>query len=244
MSTGVYCHSDFGGENMSFRDAWYPLLGSEARATADSLLERLQSERERGERICPTQENVMRALDMVAPDDVKVVILGQDPYHTPEVASGLAFSVDAGVKLPPSMRNIRKELVSDIGGEEPVTGDLTPWARQGVLLLNTVLSVYEGRPYSHGKWGWQTVTKDILRVCTQAPQPVVFLLWGGYAHKFAEGILEKADEKKLVYKTSHPSPLGARKGNAQIPAFLGSRPFSLTNEFLALHGSDPIDWRL
>ena len=187
-------------------------------------------------------------LELTPPEAVRCVILGQDPYPTPGVANGLAFSASPGQKIPPSLRNIFKELAADLGCPLPSGPDLTPWAERGVLLLNTTLTVRAGEAQSHAKWGWQTVTGEILRVCAQLPQPLVFLLWGQHALKAAETAIRaetlSSSGNKRVLRSSHPSPLGANKGSAEIPAFLGSRPFSRVNALLSAMGAEEIEWSL
>ena len=225
-------------------EAWAKLLPEEIVEQANILAERAREEERRGIHICPPSGNIFRALDLTPPETVKAVILGQDPYHTPGVATGLAFSIDPARKLVPSIRNIFKELVADIGCEMPQSGDLTEWAKRGILLLNTVLTVEEGKPTSHYSWGWQAVTQAILRACSQLPQPVAFLLWGAKAQAAASEVCSAMAPNKAVFCSSHPSPLGARKGSAAVPAFLGSRPFSRVNEFLREYRAEPVDWRL
>ena len=173
-----------------------------------------------------------------------MVIVGQDPYHGPGQANGLAFSVAPGVAVPPSLRNIFRELHEDIGCAVPKSGDLSAWAERGVLLLNTALTVEQGRPASHAKWGWDSFVLDVCRVCLELPQPIVFLLWGGYARAFTAGLQISQHPGKASVCSSHPSPLGAAKGNEAVSAFLGSRPFSKANAFLASMGSEPVDWDL
>lgn len=199
------------------------------------------SRRAAAETVLPPPRQIFRALDLTPPENVRCVILGQDPYHTPGVANGLAFSANAGCKVPPSLRNIFKELSADIGCPAPTSPDLTPWAEQGVLLLNTILTVRPGAAGSHAGWGWQSVTADLLRVCAELPQPVMFLLWGRHAQKAG---LRPPSETKQYLCSSHPSPLGASKASATVPAFLGSRPFSRTNAFLRASGVAEIAWRL
>ncbi len=225
--------------------AWDPWLEPALLVRARELLARTQGEREAGRSICPPQDKIFRALELTPPEQVRVVILGQDPYHTAGTANGLAFSVSPGARIPPSLRNIFLELRTDLGCSAPSSGDLTPWARQGVLLLNTILTVEEGKAASHRRWGWQEVVAGILKVCAcRLPQPVVFLLWGGYARGFAADLhLEERADRACIC-SSHPSPLGARKGSEEIPAFLGSRPFSRTNRALTEMGSRPVDWSL
>ena len=235
--------------NNAIPQAWAELMNPSALQTASELWERA-AERRDAETIFPPQTQIFRALELTPPDAVRCVIVGQDPYHTPGVANGLAFSANPGCKIPPSLRNIFKELASDIGCPTPTSPDLTPWASQGVLLLNTSLTVRAGAAGSHANWGWQSVTEEILRVCyAELPQGVAFLLWGRHAQAAAQkaGIAlsdAEASPRKRALCSSHPSPLGASKGNAEIPAFLGSRPFSKTNAFLKSMGASEIEWRL
>lgn len=170
--------------------------------------------------------------------------ISQDPYHQPGQANGLAFSVAPGVKFPPSLRNIFKELHADLNVPIPRSGDLTAWAERGVLLLNTSLTVEEGRPNSHAKWGWQEFVRSVLKICTELPQPVVFLLWGGNARAFVADLQINSCDNKIALCSSHPSPLGATKGSDAAPAFLGSRPFSQANYYLQSMGAEPINWEL
>ena len=172
------------------------------------------------------------------PERVRAVILGQDPYHGPGQAHGLAFSVPYGVPPPPSLRNIFTELTDDLGLERPRSGDLTPWARQGVLLLNSALSVEEGRAGSHAGPGWDAVTDAAIRAVAAGSRPVAFVLWGRHAQAKAGRIAELRDPRHLMIESAHPSPLSARRG------FFGSRPFSRVNAFLAASGQAPIDWSL
>ena len=179
----------------------------------------------------PGPARVFAALDAVAPSQVRVVILGQDPYPTPGHANGLAFSVNEGVPLPRSLSNIFAELAADTGARLS-SGDLTPWARQGVLLLNTALSVTPGAAGAHARWGWQRLAREAIAEA-QAHRPLAFILWGGHALRAAEGLPRPQD---LVIHSAHPSPLSARRG------FFGSRPFSRVNAWLADRGEPPIDW--
>ena len=223
---------------------WNDYLSDIQKKQAKALAERAQSERDAGKTIYPPQDSIFRALELVAPEDVKVVIVGQDPYHNEGEANGLAFSVGKGVRIPPSLRNIFQELHDDIGCPIPQNGDLTPWAEQGVLLLNTVLTVEAGKPGSHSQWQWQSFVSSILYTCAKMPQPIVFILWGGYARSFAAGIpLSQLPNKACIW-SSHPSPFSARSGNEVVPAFIGSRPFSQANRLLASMGAQTIDWSL
>lgn len=185
--------------------------------------------------VYPPQEREFYAFDMTPPQTVRVVILGQDPYHEPNQAMGLSFSVEKGTVYPPSLRNIYRELSDDVGATA-AHGDLTDWAKQGVLLLNTVLTVEKGKANSHAEWGWQQFTDAVICATNRLPQPIVFVLWGAQAQKKAA--LLKTDAPRLILKAPHPSPLSSYRG------FFGSKPFSQTNEFLSAHGCKAIDWSI
>lgn len=186
--------------------------------------------------VYPAAEDIFNALRYTSFEDTKVVIIGQDPYHGFGQAHGLCFSVKSGVKHPPSLKNIFKELETDIEGfKTPISGELTAWAKQGVLLLNTVLTVREGNPNSHKGLGWEKVTDRIISELNRKQTPVVFLLWGNNAITKAR-IIDNPLHKKFT--TVHPSPLSAYGG------FFGCRHFSRTNEFLSQSGLTPIDWKL
>ncbi|MES2158636.1 MAG: uracil-DNA glycosylase [Pseudomonadota bacterium] len=195
----------------------------------------LESEKAAGKRIFPKGSEYFRALDLTPLDQVKVVILGQDPYHGEGQAHGLCFSVQPGVRTPPSLVNIYKELESDLGLPRPRHGFLEHWARQGVLLLNSVLTVEMSRAASHQGKGWEIFTDAIIRTVAQQDQPVVFLLWGAYAQRKAAFVDQ---DRHLVLKAAHPSPLSAHNG------FHGCRHFSQANAFLEAHGRGAIDWSL
>lgn len=180
----------------------------------------------------------LRALRGLSPEQVKVVILGQDPYHGPGEAQGLAFSVPDGVKIPPSLRNIRRELVDDLGGSPPASGDLSPWIAAGVLLLNTSLTVERDEPASHAKAGWAAFTDAVIGAVADDPAPKVFLLWGAHAQRKAERI-RLSGHTHAVFESNHPSPLSATR--APVP-FLGSRPFSRANAWLQAAGRGPVEW--
>ena len=184
--------------------------------------------------VYPPREKLLEALRLTPPEKVKCVILGQDPYHEPGQAHGLSFSVPEGAALPPSLRNIYKELAADLNVEPPVSGDLTHWAEQGVLLLNTTLTVYEGEAGSHRRFGWQHFTDAVISAAAALPQSIVFILWGADAGKKAA--LIGGEERHLVLLSAHPSPLSAYRG------FFGSRPFSRCNEFLLSRGGEPVRW--
>ncbi|MGF9698863.1 MULTISPECIES: uracil-DNA glycosylase [Paenibacillus] len=185
--------------------------------------------------VYPSKENLFSALKLTPYHQVKAVILGQDPYHGVGQAHGLSFSVMPGVRIPPSLLNIYKELHADLGLPIPKHGYLVHWAEQGVLLLNNVLTVREGQPNSHQGLGWQTFTDAVIRALNERSEPMVFMLWGSHAQK--KGAFINRD-KHLVLESTHPSPLAAHRG------FLGSRPFSKANDFLTSKGIQPIDWTI
>jgi uracil-DNA glycosylase len=216
-----------------------PLAGEFAQAYMQALKDFLVAEKAAGKQIYPKGGEYFRALDLTPLDKVRVVILGQDPYHGPGQAHGLCFSVRPGVPTPPSLVNIYKEMRSDLGIEPARHGFLEHWARQGVLLLNSVLTVETGRAASHRERGWEKFTDAVIRLVAARPDPVVFILWGSYAQKKAAFVEDVArGGRHLMLKAPHPSPLSAHAG------FFGSKPFSRTNAFLAGNGSPPIDWRL
>ena len=187
--------------------------------------------------VYPPRPDLFTALTLTPPGRVKCVIVGQDPYHQPGQAHGLAFSVLPGTKIPPSLRNIGKELLSDVGAVLPEHGTLTPWAEEGVLLLNNVLTVYDSSPNSHKKWGWNVFTTRLLQRLEQEPRPIAFVLWGREAQSKGELVdPERSVYPRLVLRSNHPSPLSASRG------FFGSRPFSHVNRFLEEHGAPPIRW--
>lgn len=185
--------------------------------------------------VYPPREQLFSAFHLTCPENTRVVILGQDPYHEPGQAHGLAFSVREGVKLPPSLVNIYKERESDLGVPMTKSGDLTHWAQQGVLLLNTVLTVEHGKANSHKDFGWQEFTDAAVAAVAQLPKPVAFILWGAQAQKKA-AVAAAAQYPRLVLQSPHPSPLSSYRG------FFGSKPFSKINDFLIKHGEKPIVW--
>ena len=216
---------------------WQDALGPQKEAEYFTrLMARVESEREAGKVIYPPQQDVFNALKYTPLESVKVVILGQDPYHGPDQAHGLCFSVLSGVKTPPSLVNIYKELAADIDGFViPKQGTLTSWAEQGVLLLNTVLTVEQGKAHSHAKWGWETFTDAVIDAVNRHQQGVVFLLWGSHAQKKGMHI---DTSKHHVLSAPHPSPLSAHRG------FLGCKHFSQTNQLLSSQNKSPINWQL
>lgn len=185
--------------------------------------------------IYPKQNEVFNAFRYTDFDNLKVVILGQDPYHGPNQAEGLSFSVSNQVLKPPSLKNIFKELESDLGIPYPEANSLKPWANQGVLLLNAVLTVEEHKPTSHKDMGWEQFTDDVIKIINQKKEPVVFILWGAYARNKKALI---TNPNHYIIESAHPSPFSARNG------FFGSKPFSKTNEFLKSKGLKEIDWKV
>ena len=185
-------------------------------------------------RVFPEEKNVFNALELTPFESVKVVILGQDPYHGFGQAHGLSFSVQKGTPLPPSLKNIYKELQEDIGGEFPTEGDLSHWAKQGVLLLNTVLTVEEGNANSHKGMGWERLTNRLIESLNELNHPVIFILWGKPAQDKEKLI---TNPSHVILKAPHPSPLSAYRG------FFGSKPFSKVNEMLIQQEQTPIRWK-
>ena len=182
--------------------------------------------------VYPEYKNIFNALRLTDYDEVKVVILGQDPYHGPKEAHGLSFSVQKGVKRPPSLDNIFKELKSDLGIER-TNNDLTDWAKEGVFLLNSIMTVIKDTPLSHKDKGWEIFTDDIIKILNKREKPIVFILWGSFARSKKQLITNK---NHYIIEAPHPSPLSAYRG------FFGSKPFSKTNNFLVSHGIPPIKW--
>ena len=224
------------GDEIRLNPSWLEPLRNEFEQPYMADLKRfLMNERERGKRIFPKGKDWFRALDLTPLDKVRVVILGQDPYHGKGQAHGLCFSVQAGVRPPPSLLNIYKELETDLGIIRPTHGFLEHWASQGVLLLNSVLTVQMGQAASHRDRGWERFTDRIIREVNAKNEPVVFMLWGSYAQKKAAFV---DTSLHLVLKAAHPSPLSAHSG------FFGCQHFSKANAFLESRGMEPIDWAL
>lgn len=216
--------------------SWHQLLQDELNSDYfNELAKFIDSEISSGQIIFPQVQDIFSALNLTPLDNVKVVILGQDPYHGDGQAHGLAFSVNRDIKIPPSLVNIYKELNSDLNLEIPRHGCLESWAKEGVLLLNNVLTVQKGKAGSHHKKGWEKLTDKIIEIINEKKENVVFILWGSPAQKKAS----KVDTKKHFVLTSvHPSPLSSYRG------FFGSRPFSKTNEFLIQKSLKPINWNV
>jgi uracil-DNA glycosylase len=220
----------------SWRAALSPVLAS---AKSRALGGFLTAEEAAGKAIYPPRGSRLAALALTPLDAVKVVILGQDPYHGPGQAHGLSFSVQDGIKVPPSLNNIYKEIATDLGLPVPAHGNLTGWARQGVLLLNTVLTVEDGKPASHQGKGWEEITDAVVGAVAAAAEPCVFMLWGNHARKKAAKVAGLSGKSHhLTLTAPHPSPLAAYAG------WFGSRHFSQANAFLESHGRGAVDWRL
>ncbi len=214
---------------------WQPLLNHEYQQPYFQTLRLFIHHEYRTKVIFPPAKQLFRCLELTPFSEVKVVLLGQDPYYRLGQAEGLCFSVPRGVPVPKSLQNIYRELQDDLGVTPPSHGHLSAWARQGVLLLNTVLTVEEGRPLSHKDHGWEIFTEHLIRALNADGRPKVFVLWGAEAGRKAEWITHP---HHLVLRAPHPSPLAAHRG------FFGSRPFSRINQFLQANGRDPIDWSL
>ena len=213
---------------------WNEILAEEMQKDYYQELQAFVQKRRAEVRVFPEEKNVFNALELTPFESVKVVILGQDPYHGFGQAHGLSFSVQKGIPLPPSLRNIYKELQEDIGGDFPTEGDLTHWAKQGVLLLNTVLTVEEGNANSHKGKGWETLTNRFIEALNELKHPVIFILWGKPAQDKEKLI---TNPNHVLLKAPHPSPLSAYRG------FFGSKPFSRVNDILMQQGQSPIRWK-
>lgn len=216
-------------------NSWRKVLSDQFEQPYFFTLTKFLEEEYQTQTIFPPQNEIFTALNLTPYDQVKVVILGQDPYHGGGQAQGLAFSVKNGVKIPPSLRNIYKEMETDVDIKPASHGNLMSWAHQGVLLLNTVLTVREGVAYSHRGQGWEQFTDEIIRKLNQREQPIVFILWGKPAQEKSKMI---DLQRHAIISAPHPSPLSARRG------FFGSQPFSKTNQILKNWGEQPIDWEL
>lgn len=220
---------------MAEKLTWHDVLAEEKeKPYFIETLKQVADERAAGVTVYPPQKDVFNAFRLTELGDVNVVILGQDPYHGPNQAHGLAFSVLPGVQVPPSLQNIYKELMQDIPGfRKPDHGFLESWAKQGVMLLNTVLTVEAGKAHSHARFGWETFTDNVIAAINQHCERVIFLLWGSHAQKKGSIIDRK---RHHVLQAPHPSPLSAHRG------FFGSKHFSTTNELLSAAGKKPVDW--
>lgn len=212
---------------------WYELLKDEFEKPYFKELQAFLTEEYNARTIYPKAENIFNALNYCKYEDINVVIIGQDPYHQPGQAHGLCFSVEEGTDLPPSLVNIFKEIKSDVG-VQPESGNLSRWARQGVLLLNTVLTVRRDQPNSHKGKGWENFTRRVIELVNEKKEPVIFVLWGANAKAF-EPLIDAS--KHYVLKAAHPSPLSAYNG------FFGCKHFSKINEILVKNGKKPINWQ-
>lgn len=222
--------------NVNIEASWKEVLKEEFKKPYfTNIVQHLKAEKQLKKIIYPAGPHIFNAFNTTPFPNVKVLILGQDPYHGPGQAHGLCFSVQKGVKPPPSLVNIFKELKADLGIDKPENGDLTHWAQQGVFLMNAFLTVRAGEPMSHSKIGWAQFTDTVIEKLATEKEHIVFMLWGRFAAE-KEKLIPKA--KHLILKAAHPSPLSASTG------FFGCRHFSKTNEYLASHGIDPIDWKL
>lgn len=219
----------------TIHNSWQEILADEFQKPYYQELRQFLKNEYQTQQIHPDMYHIFEALEKTAYEEVKVVILGQDPYHGPNQAHGLSFSVQPGIKVPPSLKNIYKELEADLGISPVSHGYLTSWAEQGVLLLNTVLTVRESQAYSHRGKGWEKLTDEIIQKLNQREKPIVFILWG----KPAQQKISMIDTNKhLIISSVHPSPLSAHRG------FFGSKPFSQTNQALLQMGETPINWQL
>jgi uracil-DNA glycosylase len=220
--------------DVKIEQSWKDVLSDEfEKEYFKKLTDFVRGEYKSGKIIYPKPQNIFNAFNLCPLSNVKVVIIGQDPYHEPGQAHGLCFSVENGIDLPPSLINIYKEIESDIGHKSKTNGDLSDWARQGVLLLNSTLTVQAHLAASHSGKGWETFTDSVIRAVSEHRKNVVYLLWGSFAQKKADFV---NPEQNLILKSAHPSPLSAYRG------FFGNHHFSKTNEYLIAHGETPIDW--
>ncbi len=220
--------------DVKIEQSWKNILSDEfEKDYFKNLTDFVRGEYLSGKTIYPKPQNIFNAFNLCPLPDVKVVIIGQDPYHEPGQAHGLCFSVENGIDLPPSLQNIYKEIESDIGHKSITNGDLSAWARQGVLLLNSTLTVRAHVAASHSGHGWETFTDAVIRALANNRKNIVYMLWGSFAQKKAEFV---DAQNNLILKSAHPSPLSAYRG------FFGNHHFSLANEYLVKNGKTPIDW--
>jgi len=215
---------------------WYEKLQEVFNSDKYKLLEKWLNQEYSSKTIYPKPENVFNAINLVKFEDVKIVIIGQDPYHNPNQAHGLSFSVEKDVQIPPSLQNIYKELQSDLNCFIPNNGNLTKWAKQGVLMLNSVLTVEKNKPNSHKGKGWELVTSKIVSLLNEREKPVIFMLWGSNAKQIGKDINRS---KHFVLTAVHPSPMSANQGG-----WFGCKHFSKANEILSTLNIDPIDWQI
>ena len=222
------------GENIKLEPSWKEkLLPEFSKPYMQDLKNFLLNQKNLGKKIYPKNSEIFKAFELTPFDQVKIIIIGQDPYHQPNQAHGLCFSVNHGIDVPPSLQNIYKELEQDLAIKIPTHGSLESWARQGVLLLNSVLTVEDSKAAAHQGQGWEIFTDKVIEILNQEKSHLVFILWGAYAQK--KGALINK-EKHLIIKSVHPSPLSAYRG------FFGSRPFSRANHYLKYHGILEVNW--
>ena len=220
--------------DVKIEESWKNALASEfAKDYFKSLTDFVRNEYMSGKTVYPEPKNIFNAFNLCPLNNVKVVIIGQDPYHEPGQAHGLCFSVQQGIELPPSLVNIYKEIEQDIGHKSITNGDLSDWAKQGVLLLNSTLTVLAHVAASHSGHGWETFTDAVIKAVNENRKNVVYMLWGSFAQKKADFVNE---QDNLILKSAHPSPLSAYRG------FFGNHHFSRANEYLQQHGEKPINW--
>ena len=219
----------------SVTNDWLPVVEEETKKEYYKKLYTFLKDEYSHHIIYPKSDDIFNALDLTPLSRVKVVILGQDPYHEPGQAEGLSFSVPKGERIPPSLQNIYKELQAELGLNIPETGSLRKWARQGVLLLNTLLTVRAHEAFSHKGRGWEYFTDALIRAVNKEDRPIVYLLWGKAARDKKEML---SNPKHLILESAHPSPLSAHRG------FMGNGHFKRANEFLTAHGAEPIDWQI
>lgn len=234
-SSGLTTSGHLAFDEMATRTDWNPILRAEFDAPYWQELQQFVAAERAAHTVYPPHEDVFRALHLTPYADTKVFILGQDPYHGPGQANGLAFSVHDDMQIPPSLQNIHKELESDLGHARPTHGNLENWARRGVLLLNATLTVRARQAASHQKRGWETFTSRVIEAVNDKPERVVFILWGASARRKKELIDLR---RHVVLESPHPSPLSAHRG------FFGSRPFSRANDALLAANRSPVDWSL
>lgn len=219
--------------NVKIEESWKQALMPEfEKEYFKSVTDFVRSEYLTGIKVYPAPQNIFNAFNLTPLDNVKVVIIGQDPYHEPGQAHGLCFSVPDGIRIPPSLINIYKEIEGDLGRKSVTNGDLTAWANQGVLLLNSTLTVRAHTAASHAGKGWEQFTDAVIKALSQRPN-IVYMLWGSYAQRKADFV---NPDNNLILKSVHPSPLSAHRG------FFGNHHFSKANEYLSAHGKTPIDW--
>ena len=220
---------------MILKNEWSTILSSQMQEAYFKKLQEFVDTEYASKTIYPKYENIFRAFNLIKPQDVKVVIIGQDPYHGEKQANGLAFSVCDECKVPPSLKNIFTELVDDIACNNPSSGNLTQWAEEGVLLINSVLTVEQAKANSHKNKGWEKFTDFVIQILSLEYENIVFVLWGNPSQK-KEKLIDAT--KHLILKAPHPSPLSSYRG------FFGSKPFSMSNEYLKAHGKKEISWCL